>query len=648
VNSRASEPTVIVGAGPAGLTAALELGRLGRPGVVYEADDVVGGISRSVVFQGCRLDIGGHRFFTKVPEVETLWREILDGDLVERRRMSRIFYRDRFFDYPLRPVNALRGLGLLEATRVVASYLHAQLFPIADESTFDAWVSNRFGRRLFEIFFKTYTEKVWGMPCSEISATWAAQRIKNLNLLTALKNAFVGNGNRGGDVVTSLIESFHYPRLGPGMMWERCRDLAASHGIETHTGSRVVRVHHDGRRVSGVDVEQGDGQTRREPCGSLISSMPIGTLVGAMEPAAPGDVQDAARSLRYRDFLIVGLIVQRAELFPDNWIYIHSPEVRVGRVQNFKNWSPDMVSDPGLSFVGLEYFANRGDDLWGKTDDELVELGASEAETIGLLDSQEVRAGTVVRMPRAYPVYDGEYEAHLGVLRDWLDGFENLFTVGRNGQHRYNNQDHSMLAGLFAARNVAGTRLDLWSINEEPSFHEEVRGDERKGRGVRDRLIPAHAEGGLEDLMETAFGQYDEVAFGGATGITSSLILAVATAVLLLGSDGGFVPMLSLLGHYLFGYAVSWPGLGVGMMEAGLVGFGLGWAGARLSNLLISVFERDFERRLATLATLESMSVGQPAGELPLRLRGLVARSRRRRGGGRPPRPGPGMGGGPT
>jgi hypothetical protein len=449
------------------------------------------------------------------------------------------------------------------------------------------------------------------MPCSEISATWAAQRIKNLNLLTALKNAFVGNGARGGEVVTSLIESFHYPRLGPGMMWERCRDLADSHRVPTHTCSRVVRVHHDGRRVSAVDVDRTEGGTRREPCGSLISSMPIGSLVEAMEPAAPREVRDAARSLRHRDFLIVGLIVERAELFPDNWIYVHSPEVRVGRVQNFKNWSPDMVDDPDLSFIGLEYFANSGDDLWSLTDDELVELGTSEAETIGLLDGREVQAGTVVRMPRAYPVYDGEYQVHLQVLRDWLDGFENLFTVGRNGQHRYNNQDHSMLAGLYAARAVAGAgKLDLWSINEEASFHEEVRREEGKGRGVRDRLTPTRAEEHLEDLLQMAFEQYDEIAFGGATGITSSLILAVATAVLLLGSDGSIVPMLSLLGHYLFGYEVSWPGLAVGMVEAGLIGFGLGWTAAKLSNLLIAAFERDLERRLAALTTLEAMSGG--------------------------------------
>ncbi len=609
------ERTVIVGAGPAGLTAALELGKLGKKGVVFEADDLVGGISRSVVFEGCRMDIGGHRFFTKVREVEALWHEILGEDLLVRQRMSRIFYRDSFFDYPLKPANALRGLGIFEAARVALSYLYAQLFPIADEATFDAWVSNRFGRRLFEIFFKTYTEKVWGMPCSEISAAWAAQRIKNLNLMTALKNAFLRNGTRSGEVVTSLIEQFHYPRLGPGMMWERCADLAASHGLKTHLRSRVVGVHHDGRRVISVDVEGSDGKTRHEASSSLISSMPIGHLVRAMDPPPPAPVLHAAKGLRYRDFLIVGLIVERAELFPDNWIYIHSPEVRVGRVQNFKNWSPEMVSDPSLSFIGLEYFANQGDDLWSLPDDELLKLGAAEAQTIGLFEADEVRTGLVVRSPKAYPVYDGDYETHLRVLRDWLDGFDNLYTVGRNGQHRYNNQDHSMLAGLFAARNVAGANLDLWSINEEQSFHEEVRPEEARGEktrrgGVSDRQTPSRVEGSAAELLKDAFASYDEVALGGAVGITASLALAVATAVLLLGSNESFVPMLSLLGNYFFGYGVSWPGLAVGMAEAGVFGFGLGWVGAKLINHLIAAFERDLERRLATLTTLEALDGG--------------------------------------
>ncbi len=611
VSSRTeTERTVIVGAGPAGLTAALELGKLGLAGVVYEADEVVGGISRSVDFQGCRLDIGGHRFFTKVPEVEALWHEILDGDLLVRRRMSRIYYRDRFFDYPLRPFNALRGLGVVEAGRVAASFLHTQLFPIADESTFDAWVSNRFGRRLFEIFFKTYTEKVWGMPCSEISAAWAAQRIMNLDLVTALKNAFLRNGKRDGEIVSSLIERFYYPRLGPGMMWERCRDLAASHGIETHLRSKAVRTYHNGTRVTAIDVAGPDGEVRREPCSSVISSMPIGTLVESMDPAAPREVLDAARSLRFRDFLIVALIVGRDQLFPDNWIYVHSPDVRVGRVQSFKNWSPEMVRGDHLSFIGLEYFVNRDDDLWSMPDEELIELGAGEAQTIGLFEADEVRDGIVVRQPKAYPVYDGEYEGHLEVLRDWLDRFENLYTVGRNGQHRYNNQDHSMLAGLYAARNVAGEEIDLWSINAEPSFHEELRAEEAKEVAVADRLTPSRVDVDIDELLRTAFATYDEVAFGGAVGITASLVLAVATAVLLLGSGGGIAPMLSLLGNYLFGFEVSWPGLAVGVVEAGLIGFGLGWITARLINLLIGGFERDVERRLAALATLEAVDRG--------------------------------------
>ena len=607
----ASAPTVVVGAGPAGLTAALELGKRGLPGVVFEADELVGGISRSVRFQGCRLDIGGHRFFTKVPEVEALWHEILGDDLLVRERMSRIYYRGTLFDYPLKPLNALRGLGVPEATRVLASYLHSQLFPIADESTFDAWVSNRFGRRLFEIFFETYTEKVWGMPCSEISATWAAQRIKNLDLLTALKNAFLGNHGGNGKVVTSLIERFYYPRLGPGMMWERCRDLAAARGVATQLRSRVVGIHHDGRRAEAVEVAGPDGARRRERAGAVISSMPIGALVRAMDPPAPPEVLAAADGLRYRDFLIVGLIVERAELFPDNWIYVHSPEVRVGRVQSFKNWSPEMVSDPGLSFIGLEYFANRGDDLWSLADDELVELGAAEAEAIGLLEPAEVRAGTVVRMPRAYPVYDGGYEDHLRRLRRWLDRFDNLYTVGRNGQHRYNNQDHSMLAGLYAARSVAGEQLDLWSINVEQSFHEEVRDGEAARPAAGDRLTPSRADADVEAMLQDAFALYDEVAMGAAIGITASLLLVVGTLVLLLGSGREFVPMLSLLGQYLFGYRVSWPGMLVGAVEAGLVGFGLGWATARLVNVLVAGFERGLERRLAMLTTLEGLSGGQ-------------------------------------
>jgi len=607
--SRGGGRTVIVGAGPAGLTAAFELARLGRDAIVFEADEQVGGISRTVVFRGCRLDIGGHRFFTKVPEIERLWQEILGDDLIVRPRMSRIFYGGKFFDYPLRPMNALRGLGVVEAVRVLASYAHAQLFPVADERTFDAWVSNRFGRRLFEVFFKTYTEKVWGMPCSEISAAWAAQRIKNLDLMTAIRNALLGSAGTGGPVVASLIERFHYPRLGPGMMWERCRDLAAARGVHTRLRTRVVRVLHDGGRVHAIDVVGPDGDTRREPCDTLISSMPVGDLVRAMDPAPPAEVLDAARRLRHRDFLIVALIVNRDQLFPDNWIYVHSPEVHVGRVQNFKNWSPDMVDDPAVSFIGLEYFTNQGDGLWARSDEELIALGTAEGATIGLFSPGEVRAGTVVRMPKAYPVYDGEYEQHLQTLRGWLDRMDNLFTVGRNGLHRYNNQDHSMLTALYAVRSLAGARRDVWTVNEEASFHEEIRGE--ADTGVRDRLTPLPVDGGLDGLLREAFAKYDEVALGGAFGITAAAVLAVTTTLLLWGPGEEAVPMLSLLGHYLFGYEVSWLGLLVGVVEASLGGFALGWIVARLINLFTAMLLRDLERRLATLTTLEAIDGGR-------------------------------------
>ena len=602
--------TVIIGAGPAGLTAGLELGRLGRHGTVFEADEMVGGISRSVVFHGCRIDIGGHRFFTKVPEIEALWRDILGEDLLVRPRLSRIHYRGRFFDYPLRPLNALRGLGVVESARVLASYAGAQLFPAPDERTFDAWVSNRFGRRLFDIFFKTYTEKVWGLPCSEISAAWAAQRIKNLDLMVALRNAFLGNRSANGSVVTSLIERFYYPRLGPGMMWERCRDLAASYGVETYLRTRVARILHDGHRISAADVIGPDGETRREPCNSLVSSMPLGDLVRAMDPPPPDAVREAAGKLRHRDFLIVALIVARDGLFPDNWIYVHSPEVRVGRVQNFKNWSPDMVDDPAISCIGLEYFTTRGDALWRLSDDEVIALGTAEANTLGLFRPGEVRAGTVVRMPKAYPVYDGEYVRHLATIRDWLDRFDNLFSVGRNGQHRYNNQDHSMLTGLYAARSIAGSRLDVWTVNEEPSFHEEVRREAAGTGSVHDRLTPPPARGRIDDVLQAAFPRYDEIAFGGAFGITATVLLGLATALLLWGPNDGFVPMLSLLGNYLFGFEVSWPGLLVGLAEVGVAGFAVGWSMARLINILTAIVLRNLERRLASVTTLDAVEGG--------------------------------------
>jgi protoporphyrinogen oxidase len=466
--------TVVIGGGPAGLTAGHELLRLGLDGLVLEKDDTVGGLSRTARHLGFRFDIGGHRFFTKVPEVQALWEEVLGADLLERRRVSRIYFRNRFFDYPLRPWNALSGLGPVEALRILASYARARLRPSADERSFEQWVSNRFGARLYQTFFKTYTEKVWGMPCSEISADWAAQRIKSLDLAGALRNALFGGD--GGAIATTLIDRFHYPRLGPGMMWERVADRL---GSRVQRQVAVSRLCHSQGRVHAVVVSEPSGSERRIEADRFVSSMPLGELVLALDPPAPAPVLRLARRLRYRAFLTVCLVIDRPQVFADNWIYVHSPEVRVGRIQNFKNWSPEMVPDPAKTSLGLEYFVDQGDTLWSSSDASLVALGRDEATRLRLLQPSDVEDGAVVRMAQAYPVYDAGHRETIAGLRDYLAGLRNLQVIGRGGQHRYNNQDHSMLAGLQAARNVAGADYDVWAVNVEPSYHEGESGTGR-------------------------------------------------------------------------------------------------------------------------------------------------------------------------
>jgi len=475
----APAPVVVVGAGPAGLTAAWELDALGRTDVqVFEADAVVGGIARTNEYRGYRYDLGGHRFFTRVQRVQQLWEEILGDELLVRPRLSRILYRGAWFDYPLRPLRALWSLGPLESLRVGASLLRARLWPEPEERTFDQWVSNRFGRRLFDIFFRTYTEKVWGIPCEEIGAEWAAQRIKDLDLVGALRTALLG-----GPRATSLIEEFHYPRLGPGQMWERCADLLERRGVAVHTSTPVVTIRHAAGRVhSAVTADGGEHRV-----GHLVSSMPLSSLIDAMDPPAPAAVRLAARTLRYRDFLTVLLLVRGGDRFPDNWLYVHAPEVRVGRVQNFGNWSPDLLADPNTSALGLEYFVNRDDPLWTAPDEEVVAFATQELAAIGLADASDVFDGCVARVPKAYPVYDGGWRAAVDTIRGWIAPLENLHVVGRNGQHRYNNQDHSMLTGILAAENIASsTQHDLWSVNVEADYHEGAtpRGDSG------DRLVP--------------------------------------------------------------------------------------------------------------------------------------------------------------
>jgi protoporphyrinogen oxidase len=491
--ARPSDPgsVVVIGAGPAGLTAAYELGKVGVRSTVLEADSVVGGISRTVERDGWRFDIGGHRFFTKVGEVESLWHEILpDEDFLLRPRMSRIYYRGKYYDYPLKAFNALRNLGILEAVRCVLSYVWVRARPPKDQSNFEGWVAARFGWRLYRTFFKTYTEKLWGVDATEIQADWAAQRIKNLSLGRAIWNALTPS--RGQTEITSLIEEFQYPKYGPGMMWERCTELVGQQGSKVLLDTPVIAIRHGGGRATAV-VAGAEGATTEYPADHVVSSMPINALVKVMDPPAPPAVQRAATDLKHRDFLTVALVVPEHFAFPDNWIYIHEPGVNVGRIQNFGSWSPYLVKE-GRTCLGLEYFVDVGDELWSAADDDLVALATRELEQIGLVPSDKVERGFVVRMPKAYPVYDSEYAANVETIRSWLaDAVPNVHPVGRNGMHKYNNQDHSMFTAMLAADTIAtGRRHDVWAVNVEEEYHEEMdASSSRSGTGRDAPILPA-------------------------------------------------------------------------------------------------------------------------------------------------------------
>jgi len=470
---------VIVGAGPAGLTAAYELSKKGQRVVVLEADPrYVGGISRTVEYHGYRFDIGGHRFFSKSREVEDLWTEILGADMLERPRSSRIFYRGKFYAYPLRPLEALFQLGAMESARCVLSFVQARLKPVRNPRSFEDWVVNEFGDRLFRIFFKTYTEKVWGMSCKDISADWAAQRIKGLTLSGAIRNGLLPKPklkNRA-QAVKTLIDTFRYPRLGPGMMWETCAEKVRALGGEVLLGRTVVACRFDAASSTWtVTARTADGATEEFRGEHLVSSMPMRQLVAQIEPRLPEAAERSGNSLHYRDFLTIGLILRERHPFTDNWIYIHDPNVKMGRVQNYKSWSPEMVPDPDYCCYGLEYFCFEGDGLWTMRDADLIALGAKELEQVGLGSAADVVDGCVIRQPKAYPVYDDDYQQHVGVVRRALDAHcRNLHLVGRNGMHKYNNQDHAMMTALLAARNIlAGeNKYDAWSVNEDGQYHE--------------------------------------------------------------------------------------------------------------------------------------------------------------------------------
>lgn len=477
----------IIGAGPAGLTAAYALSKERHHVMVLEADmHYVGGISRTVRRGGYCVDIGGHRFFSKSQEIISLWKEILGDDLLVRKRKSRIYYRGRFYPYPLNIITTLYNLGVVESTVCVLSYLKALCFPVASPKTFEQWVSNRFGRRLFQIFFKTYTEKVWGISCSQLSADWAAQRISGLSLFSAVKNAVLSAMQiKNTDNIKTLTGSFFYPRKGPGMMWERASTAVTDNGSGVVLGAQVTGLSYDqATRLWEVRYNK-EGAIQTYQSAHVLATMPLRELIQSIAHA-PVDIREIATKLRYRDFLIVALVLKDRNTFDDQWLYIHEDNVKVGRIQNFKSWSPEMVPDSSMTCYGMEYFCFEKDSLWSMSDDALVELAKQEIEALNLAVRDEIVDGFVIRQPKAYPVYDHEYQQHIDVIRQWLEqNCPNLQVAGRNGMHKYNNQDHSMMTALCAAKNIIADNntFDAWKVNQDAEYHED-------GAASGERFVP--------------------------------------------------------------------------------------------------------------------------------------------------------------
>ena len=501
----------IIGAGPAGLTAAYLLRKNNVEVTVLEADpDYVGGISRTATYKGFHFDIGGHRFFSKSKAVEDFWTEILPNDMLIRPRSSRIFYDGKFFSYPLRAFEALTKLGFIRSVLCVLSWLKARMFPIRDPKNFEEWVSNQFGKRLFNTFFKSYTEKVWGMSCKEISADWAAQRIKGLSLGSAIKNALLPKRQPKdpSKVIKTLINSFRYPRRGPGMMWEACAEKTTEMGGKIEMGCKVVGLQFDSANESWeVQFKDRQGALKTLAAENVISSAPMRELVRGIRPPVSEAAKTAADSLKYRDFLTVMLILKNRDAFEDNWIYIHDPSVKVGRIQNFRSWSPEMVPDPDKACYGLEYFCFEHDGLWDSNDEDLLELAKRELIQIGLAEEGDVLDGCVVRQKKAYPVYDDDYSTHVAVIRDELEArYPNLHLVGRNGMHKYNNQDHAMMTAMLCVENIlADSRLyDLWHVNQDAEYHEAGKSAEHEGAGTALRLVPGRAITASSELASEA------------------------------------------------------------------------------------------------------------------------------------------------
>lgn len=472
---------IIAGGGPAGLTAGYMLCKKGYAPEILEMDAQLGGISKTIEYNGYRFDIGGHRFFSKSKEVEDFWHEIMPTDFLKRPRQSRIFYKRKFFDYPLKPFQAFLGLGPIASVQMMLSYIWIRIHPLPKEDNLEQWLTNRFGRILFNTFFKTYTEKVWGTPCSEIQAEWGAQRIKGLSLTSALMNAWkdlISGGQNKQEQIKTLIKEFEYPRLGPGQMWEICGKKIIKRNGFIHFQSRVSKIFHENTLITSfqsVHSKKNNQKTNTFTGDHFISTMPIRELITSFSPAPPQKIIRAANDLHYRDFITVALIINKKHIFTDNWIYIHDKDIIMGRIQNFKNWSKDLVADQEKTCLGLEYFAFEGDELWSKSDKELIDLGKKEVVKLGFATADQIHDGTVVRQKKAYPVYDKNYKNNLKMIRAYLARFTNLHLMGRNGLHKYNNQDHSMLTAMRVVENIEGAHHDIWKVNVEKDYHEQKK-----------------------------------------------------------------------------------------------------------------------------------------------------------------------------
>lgn len=508
------ETAIIIGAGPAGLTAAYELlQKTAIKPIVFEMSDMMGGIARTVNYKGNRIDIGGHRFFSKSDRVMKWWNNILplqgtpskedliDADpektdkvMLTRNRLSRIFFLRKFFDYPVKlNLNTIFNLGIVRIIKIGLSYVNIRLFPVKEEKSLEDFFINRFGRELYKTFFKDYTEKVWGVPCTHIKPEWGAQRIKGLSITKTIIHAIktIISKDRSipqKGIETSLIEQFMYPKFGPGQIWEEVARIIQEKGGKIHVCHKVEGLQFSGNKIIAVRVKDLRTNEVKTINGDyFFSTMPVKELILGMENEIPSKVREVAKGLVYRDFITVGLLLKKLKvknetniqttnnIVPDNWIYIQERDVKVGRLQIFNNWSPYMVKDPSTVWIGLEYFCNEGDDLWEKSDEELKKLAAYELVKIAIIEENDVLDSTVIRMPKTYPAYFGTYDKFY-IIREFVDRFENLFLVGRNGMHRYNNQDHSMLAAMISVENIINeikTKDNIWEINTEMEYHEE-------------------------------------------------------------------------------------------------------------------------------------------------------------------------------